>query len=199
MPNCLHSAIESAPISPGLWHSRLLGIRPVELESCFDDPDRACYCACHDPCGRCCEEMYPRCFFAVVELLADYALTIAVCIEINSPCRYDSNEIWTEALEQRTPSLHSGHGEKDLKCFTNMEEGAPGDGESMDRRNATGGSRCRQLALVEVGLQTGFEDIKGRCYNGRGHAAGTFAIASAQYIRWCTGSMHSRAGHEMRP
>src|SRR2546430_209188 len=96
-------------------------------------------------------------------MLRDEALAIAVSVEVDGARRHNPSQIWPKPLEQCLPALVPVDAEQDLKRLTEVL--IPGVGETEERRGRDGdwlrGPQSSKLRLIKVGLETGFEYIKG--------------------------------------
>jgi hypothetical protein len=63
---------------------------------------------------------------ALEYFLRDYTLATSICVELYSTTRNDSNEIWAQTFERRTPAFDKVYREEDLECFTEVEDGSGG-------------------------------------------------------------------------
>jgi hypothetical protein len=82
---------------------------------------------------------------APVHFQRDYALAMAICVELYSARRNDPNEIWVKTFKERAPAFDTIYGGEDLECFAEVEERRKGSdsevGEFRRVREATGWSR----------------------------------------------------------
>jgi hypothetical protein len=107
--------------------------------------------------------VHPRCFLPIVELLRINALPVAVGEEIDRPRRHHANKGRAKSLEQRSPAFNLMDREEDLEGFAKVEEAGAERGEVGVWGYAQSSAVLGELALIEVGLKAGFENVKGRC------------------------------------
>ena len=107
----------------------------------------------------------------MVKFLADDPLAVTVGEEIDRSSRDYADEIRAQPFEEGAPSFKAVDGKEYLKGFVEVEEGASRKGKRSWRRDMFGRTGGLDLRLIEVRLQSSFEDIKGRSEDGGGHAS----------------------------
>jgi hypothetical protein len=89
--------------------------------------------------------MYPRGFFAIVEVLRQDSLSVSVCEEVDGSRWHDTNEIGTEALKESAGSFCTRDGGQDLEGFSYVKDGSSGVGELRQGRDTSCGASGGEL------------------------------------------------------
>jgi hypothetical protein len=103
---------------------------------------------------------------SMVELFGDETFAVAVDVEVDATGGDDADEVGAETFEQCAAAFGTVDGSENLKGFGEMMDGGT-RGVSCDGRLSFACSS--DLGLVEVGLESGLEDVERSGHGSSGH------------------------------
>lgn len=102
--------------------------------------------------------MDPRCFLAIIGVLRDNALAVAVDVEVDSASRNNSNKVGAKTLEESARAFGFVDVADNLEGVIEMVKGRSGRVKST-KDLYLGLSCSSNLGLVKIGLESGLENI----------------------------------------
>ena len=151
----------------GLLERRVL----VQLQTRLDHPDGVRRGARGHAGGDARREVHPCGLLPAVPVLGHEPLAIAVDVEADAARGHDADEVRAETLKQGPGPFGPVDGAQDLQGVGEVVDGGADGVEGVVVGDAGGSAGGSDLGLVEVGLQTGLEDVEGRCHGCGRHAS----------------------------
>lgn len=167
----------------------------IQLQPRFYEPDGVRGGACDDAGTGRCAEVHKGGFLAAIEFIGDDALAVAVCVEIYSAGGDDAAEVGPQAFEQRAPAFQffdvavaygsvmalrlEGRWDvrENLEGLRKVAKCLAADALGVEV-DACGDAAGFDLLLIEIALQTGFDDVERGSDEGGSHAAGPISTVS---------------------
>lgn len=155
----------------------------VELQARLDHPDGVGGRRGGDTGNGTGRNMHPRGLLATVPVFRHEALAVTVDEEVDATRGDDADQVGPQTLEQRAPALGAVDGGQDVDGVAEVvHRGARRVEPDGDLGFGGGGTGSSELGLVDIGLQSGFQDVEWRGEGCGRHASDSVRSVDSQQL-----------------